>query len=363
MKINFGSSRVPWVDNAKALGIILVFYLHFIQNCIYEISNESFFTEQHRFACSFVMNLFFLLAGYIAANKPATFKLFLFPRLGLRIAQIVVLNLIIVPFYYFFYDCSFFDILKEFSKRFFLGIPNINYPTWFLVCLLTVEIYYFFCNKLHLVDTQKLPALIFLSGLMGFMLVYINPYLNYSNVSLQFWYLNEGFIVLSFYLLGVSLRSLKIIEVAHKKIPLLAFATLCTAILLNTYNLNITGQSWNSVSISEALNGSPVFFYFNALTGSLIVILLAKVIRPFSFLTYIGKNSLAFYGINGLFLHFLNNEIIKHIIISQQRFYLFIACIFGSLLSLLICFPMVYVLNKIFSLITSSFTERLHRSS
>ena len=61
------SSRIPWVDVAKGLGIALVFYGHFVQ-CFIDLGVPAA-AGQMRWIYSFHMPFFFLLVGYVYKDR------------------------------------------------------------------------------------------------------------------------------------------------------------------------------------------------------------------------------------------------------------------------------------------------------
>ena len=54
--------RVEWVDTAKAWGILLVYYGHFVQ-AVYKLDNNAVALSQEKLIYSFHMPLFTLLSG------------------------------------------------------------------------------------------------------------------------------------------------------------------------------------------------------------------------------------------------------------------------------------------------------------
>ncbi|MEW6419494.1 MAG: acyltransferase family protein [Nitrospirota bacterium] len=167
-------SRVEWIDNAKAIGIVLVYYGHFLQSFnSFFLTKKDLLFLQFRFIYSFHMPLFLILSGYITAGKIINMNNFLIPRIYSRLVQLIFLNLLIMPCYYLFAQQYFWlVIINEFITKLILGLPNINYPTWFLVFILIVEIYYFLGVNLIIKSNSSIILIlsIIIFGLIGFFL-------------------------------------------------------------------------------------------------------------------------------------------------------------------------------------------------
>lgn len=93
----FSPKRLYWIDNAKALGIIAVFYGHIIEKVF--LTSNSVAYLQFKLVYSFHMPLFFILAGYVAKQPGLDFHSFIKDKFLSRILPVIFFNILIIPIY------------------------------------------------------------------------------------------------------------------------------------------------------------------------------------------------------------------------------------------------------------------------
>ena len=152
------AKRVVWIDYAKFIGIILVI-------CGHQTKNLSWFD----FISGFDIPLFFFLSGFLFSfKKYDSYQLFLKARIKQLVVPYLLVNFITyVPWLiYFRHQNEFFYTTSHFYKS-FVGIFYGNgyndwlmqcIPSWFIICLFTLENIYFLVFR-HLKGMYKYLAL------------------------------------------------------------------------------------------------------------------------------------------------------------------------------------------------------------
>lgn len=343
--------RVLWVDIAKAYGMLLVFYGHLLEKLI-DLGNVAAFL-QFKFIYSFHMPLFFLLAGYTSKNNSLSYKEFLRLNLTSRIIPVIFFNLLAMTIN--IYQDSLLGSLHWNNYLFGLinllkGHPVYNVVTWFLVCLFTIENIHFFLS--HYLKTNKQliisAVILFLSGLL--ITLNIEFVTSVTGVEKNFWFVHEALVAYLFYQFGKILKDWELLEekiTLFFQLFLLVFTGL---IVLLTFNLNtnLFTVKTTAVIMASSSHGNFVLFPLTALAGSLFVISLAKLTPSSKIILFIGQNTLILLGLNGLFFHFGNQWLFTLIkeFLTDSHLVVFEACSLGTLLSIVLCVPCIFIFNK-----------------
>lgn len=135
--------RVMWIDYAKFIGIVLVI-------CAHQTTNKGWFD----FISAFDIPLFFFLSGFLFSFKKFdSYQQFLKARVRQLLVPYFLLNFVAYFFWLFFF--KFFDQMFVSSGPFYKSFFGIFYgngygdwlihcvPTWFIICLFTLENIYF----------------------------------------------------------------------------------------------------------------------------------------------------------------------------------------------------------------------------
>ena len=349
------TQRISWLDNAKALGIILVFYGHIVEKIFvtYAIPAAGL---QYKLIYSFHMPLFFLLSGYLV-KKTQHRKLVIFikNKFMTRIVPFFFFNILILPCYFIFVKISSQSIdVSQFFPNIALspllaGSPTLNTITWFLACLLSVEVInyllYPFLRKSRIVMCMA----IVLSYVMGWSLSYKTDIINQYITVPDYWFIQEALVAYSFYLFGNLIAACPIF---YKKMnPYLnVFLLLLTATcLFATFNLNDGPFKLYPVPIfAFGGYGSFLLFPLTASAGSMCIISASRLIPSFSFMNFLGRNTLSLMGLNYIFITSMNTSFIQYSmkIFSGNHFSVFIQCASLTCITLLLCVPFVILLKR-----------------
>jgi acyltransferase len=166
----------------------------------------------------------------------------------------------------------------------------------------------------------------------------INQYITIPD----YWCIHAALVAYSFYLFGNLIATFSIF---HEKVNpyldglLLIFTAVC---VLATFNLN------HVVHFGSCIYGSFPLFPFTAIAGSICIISAARLMPSFSFMTFLGMNTLSLMGLNFIFVYFTNFSFIYYTMefFSDNHFSVFMHCAFLTCITLLLCVPLVIFLKR-----------------
>lgn len=307
------SKRLPWLDMAKAYGIFLVYYGHFVEKIAgFEgFAVETAAYQQYKCIYAFHMPLFFILSGFVYKHKEQPLRSFLYQKVLTRIVPAIFFNILAIGIY-------FLDHVARgsngFAERYSLpailvdvltGYPFGNFLTWFLFCLFTVELLNYLIYPLIKDNLWKSAGLVIFTLLVGYYLALnqgINSYLPLRG--LHTWYLHESLIGLSFYQFGFILKQSNIVSWFEQPLPKYVGLGVTLVATVATFNLNQGPflDPRDMVALALTSYGNLFLFSVTAITGSLFIILLSLSLPSFKGVAFIGKNTLILLGMNFLYM-------------------------------------------------------------
>ena len=350
--------RIGMIDIARFYGIALVYYGHFIERIMY-LKNPTA-AIHYKFIYSFHMLLFFVLAGFIAKESDLQlgFRKYLKHRFFSRLIPFIFFTGLMIVLTLFF-SGDFFGLelpsIRGYLQGLLLtafGLPNFNVPTWFLMCLFSVELVHYFAFRFFKADSKILiGAVIFYVGgyLLNWKVDFFNP-MNQRVVGWNYLYIHEALCVYSFYLLGIYLRRKRfLMDKTSLKILAPGLITGFLAVLF-TYKLNQGPFSFfNSVVIMMSSHGHFFFFPLTAVMGSIFILFLAKATPSLGTVAWLGQNALILFCLNGIFYHFINGRAAQWVVeyLSGVSWVIFAVGSLMTLVSLTLCIPLIYFFDKL----------------
>ncbi|HEY9035127.1 MAG TPA: acyltransferase [Pseudomonadales bacterium] len=340
--------RITWPDNAKALGILLVFWGHLLEKTF---PNELAF-QFYKAIYAFHIPLFFLLAGiFFRYRSNLRFGELVLSHGKSRLIPVLFFSLIATPMLLlpaaWGLESTGASWSHALEKLWFLlqGWPVNNWACWFLVCLFTLELIAFELIPFLNTRYRQWTAVIVLA-VLGYCLT-ADPFAAAARlgISKNWWFVQEAVVALPFYLLGHFLAGTWLRERASN-VKEVALAVACTAGLLVTYNLNMNDPGPPSVNMSGAQHGRPFLFYMTALLGSVAVIQWARLMPYNRLIAFIGANTLPLIGLNGLLLQFFNRPIVNALNDIASGPMLVVLIFMASVVTLLACLPIVMLFNR-----------------
>ncbi|CAM3643417.1 acyltransferase family protein [Cohnella lubricantis] len=323
--------RLEWADIAKGIAIILVLVAH----------TPLEYDPIGIFINSFHMALFFAISGFFyRTDAHPSFAAFLAKKA--RTLLIPYVSFATVSFLYFllryhFGDSAYYadlSVMRQFFGIFYsAGIRewmDFNLPLWFLTCLFSVEVIYYWIARLAGSRVLILYTLLTCS-LLGYLDSVVNPYklpwsLDVAMTAVVFFGLGHLFKSLIDYLVSLPL--------AAKIIGGLLFLGLNIAFTVQRVNLNMK------------LLGHYIDFYMAAICGIVLCLLLSSAIRSKA-LAYLGRNALIIMAGHLPLFTIVSRLLVKFGPITNTYAYEFTK-VFVTLLLLL---PIIYVINHYFPFI------------
>ena len=353
------SKRLPWLDMAKAYGMFLVYYGHFVEKIA---EHQGYLAEtaaykQYKFIYAFHMPLFFILSGFVYKYKEQSLGSFIYQKVLTRIVPALFFNFFAIGIY--FVD----HIVRSnngFGERYSVptiliniltGYPFGNFLTWFLFCLFTVELLNHLIYPLTKDNLWKRCGLAIVTLIVGYYLgLHQSINANLPFQGLRTWYFNEALVGLSFYQFGFILRQSGMVEWFEKPLNRYVGLGLTLIVTVATFNLNQGPflDPRNMVALALTSYGNLFLFSITAITGSLFVILLAISLPGIKGITFIGKSTLILLGMNFFFMDIAKPMIGKiGLSIFENWLIVTVFCIGITLISFVVTVPLIQLLHKL----------------
>lgn len=322
--------RDATIDIAKGIGIYLVCLGH-------TTSNEVLLKWMY----SFHMPLFFFLSGIFHSHSENYFEFF---KKKVRALLVPYLFFAITLFMFFLLVSKKIGFsvgenlsVKENFIGIFIGTEIKNFSQvswggqlWFLLVLFLVANFMYFIKKLSL-KTQILVNI-----LMIIVNIYLTKKLNFKLP----WSFLTSLMAFNFYWFGNYFRK----DILNRKnIPNLILASL---LIINLIISHLNGK----VDMWRNSYGNLIMFFIGAYSGILFLIFfIKKFILNNGFLKYIGKNSLVILAYHRRGITIIKVVFILILKISIPENNTIFDLIF-SLVEILLCIPIIVILNKYFPL-------------
>jgi len=346
-------NRIAALDIARILGLFTVYYGHIVEQTMYLGNSAS--ALQYKFIYSFHMPLFFVLSGVIAKDwgRDMGPLAFVKSRLASRVLPLLVFNLALclislavtpafppIPLHT---AADYGHAIVMTLTR----LPVFDIPTWFLMCLVSVEIIHALFFRFLRDSSLKIGAAIVGFYLAGYAL---NLQWNFFADGNNYWLWNEAITMYAFYLVGVLIARHHVLDLSAPRVVLLLGAIAAFAIVYFTYDLNQGPfrMKISAVVILAAAHGQIVWFVVTTLAGTAAILLLASAMPAWGRLRSMGKNALIFFCLNGVVYHQVNPRLAHWFIASwpQNGWSLGIYATGLSVLSLAACAPIAMALNR-----------------
>ena len=354
--------RIRFIDTARIYGVTLVYYGHFIES--YMKAGSAVAAYHYKFIYSFHMVLFFILSGYIAKKQPLDIRgrRYLKRLAASRLLPYAFLSLLLmVPTFWITDFTAGLELptkegyLKGLAATFLSGFPYFNIPTWFLICLFVVELMNYTATP-YLTSHRRVIFTAFGFYLVGSILAWNARFLNPINILsphgkiYPYFMVLEAFTAYSFYLVGVFLRRSNFLLKDVPWIKCFTGVLICLTLVYLTFDLNkgmFTIPFYDAVVMLGSSHGNPILFPLTSITGSLMILFLAKLTPNFKSLSFLGRNSLIIFGLNGFFYHFVNDRLALWLLSQHagESLSILTTGIVVSIMSLLLTVPCVFLLN------------------
>lgn len=341
--------RLDAIDAARAVGLLLVYYGHFVEQIMY-LKNPAA-ASQYKWIYSFHMILFFILSGWIrgAKQSSAPSSVFIKSTLASRIVPYFFFSLLLavmsllLPGWFPIVDLSSAKGYVQAAVSTGLGFPLFNIPMWFVACLVSVECVHHFL-RWFLDSTTKILLTALVCYIAGYAL---NEEYFFFGQNLSFWLLHEVPVVYAFYLVGFLLGRSPVLNFMTPGRSVALFLA-ALAIVHLTYDLNQGPFRYlQAVIILLSGHGHFIWFPVTALAGSAMVLALGRALQGVPWLTFFGRNALILLGLNGVFYHFVNAPLAAWCVanLPGDGWTVFFVSALVAMVSLCLCLPVILGLN------------------
>lgn len=341
-------TRHKGIDAARALGMLLVYYGHYVEQLMYLGNGAA--AAQYKCIYSFHMIFFFVVSGWTGGLRAprGPFPAFVRYRFLSRIVPYLVFSAVLavlaqfIPGWYPLADVRTGAGFMQAMVSTLMGFPLFNIPLWFLGALVSVECCHFWMMRLGSLRRTGLAAVIML--IIG---LAVNSRIFFLEQGLMFWLVNEVPVAWAFYFLGVVLAQGGVLD-RFSRPALLATVLGTGLVVLLTYNLNEGPfRIIQAVVILLGSHGQPVLFVCTALAGSFLLLALGQLLAGSRILGTIGRNSLTALAMNGVFYHFMNKPlaawVAENLPAAGWSVFLGASCV--TVVSLGLCLPVFALAN------------------
>jgi fucose 4-O-acetylase-like acetyltransferase len=322
---------------------LLVFYGHVLQSL--SIAGWLSVRPPFHFIYAFHMPLFFLVAGFFFQPGHA-----LGERAGAlvrrRLLPVAFFGLLMLPFWSYGplrHGANWWAVVWPQMAGYVRGMPQLNWGTWFLVCLFMCE-----CMALVLLRRVKSMAGQILLGLLCIgvgtqFCAHVHGVAELTGIEDPTWFIYEAVVALGFYAIGHAVFPW-LQRLARPDVVVGIIAVLSLLLALDTLGLNASSPDL-VVMMASSQHGNALDFTITALAGSFLILGLGMLLARVRLLRVIGQKSLILLGLNGVFFHFVNPLLTK--VLGPQDT-LVSVCGYALLLtvvSLLLYWPLVRLLE------------------
>lgn len=322
--------RLYFIDNMKAIGIILVVLGHA------KWLNEDIV----KFIYSFHMPLFFFLSGYLASVIPVSTKENL----------TAVSKRLLIPFVFFFlisyilwlplhlfgsgqasqipWYAPVIDFIYSYSTSF-----HINGVLWFFPSLITVVL----IDRLILCKLHNLLALAISLVVSAFVVFEFSRW----DIALV-WSIDTALVALLFFMLGKTISKYGFCMHNIVSVKSTSIIALCTGLLLFfLMDLNEGKLDLRSLAFGEI----PVLYYANAILGICFVFCLSYLLPQNKMLTTIAMSTLTIFPIHSILFRFLT-KFETSLIMHFNDVFIALLPLINTVVAILICLLIHRLLSK-----------------
>lgn len=300
--------RQDWADAARGLGMVLVYYGH-VAAAVTDLHGAGLW--QMRFIYAFHMPLFFVLSGMFfrvdgdrsARRQELTVR---------RLAPVIFFSALLLPLWMagpLLHHESVWNVLAPSLLAYLHGHPDLNWVTWFLVCLWVCE-----CMALSLLP--RLPGAA-AQALVGAALILLGVVAcNHADataaligIEVSAWFLYEACVALGFLLIGHAARPAMDAVAQRPAMALgLALGGFAGVVWMLDWNAELAARP---VMMAAARHGDPLAFALTALSGTAGALGLAVLLQSSTTLVMLGRHTIALLGLGGVFFHFVNRVVLR----------------------------------------------------
>jgi len=375
--------RIQWVDTSKAILIWIIYYVHIQEGFVYKEAfgingNFDHGIKILNFLVFFAVPMFFFISGFVTKEIKTTFRIYCIKKFSSLMIPMYIFNLfsfVLIVVVRVFYDGLLLEDLRKFplSKieqmlvMFTNGVPAFNFPTWFLTCLFTTSILYFFVNKFAKTKRRVILSILFFS-VLGYAMQPLSQSIPNFEYVIYIWFIPTSFTSLTFYLSGSLFREINFFGYIDKNFAvkmIILIISLVILFFLNDFFPVRNDPQFHEYRGGPYMNhlvfGNYFVFYIGAFAGIIASSCIAMSIRPNMLMNYVGQNTLALLFFVGIFYQFVDPSfafiVVKYFSNISFMSFLLISAFF-AILQVGMSLPFVQKISKSVDFIKNLFYNR-----
>lgn len=346
------SDRLQWIDTTKVLAILLVLFVHIMES--FHDAGVDGLMPTIKYFHAFLLTFFFITSGFFFKPKADSFWGEFKHRFLVRALPVFAFGLLMYPFNFVLeHNVNITEKHNALAilAMYLVGLPVLDWTTWFLVALFTAELVCYFFP----------PQRSLWVKLVGIVLLYSIGWW-FSEIAAKslfiitgFWFFREALIISSILIIGSLLRPYILNFYQHGPLRVFIYFVICLVVSLLTYDLNqivIPPEEHRPVVVdretvimSLGMHGDYFLFMFTGLVGAMMCVFFGMLVPSFKPIPYLAKNSLLLIGLIGFFFHFINNPFAEALALEDRNMALLVSIAF-AFVQLLLCIPGIWLLDK-----------------
>lgn len=355
-------SRLDWLVASRGYAMYGIFLGHILTSLGFDHGHHA---HDHpllhfigRYLDPMLIPFFVLIIGAFYSRTGSGFADYAKLKFGQRMLPVYLYLLLVIPFYFIFPvgGGSGWDSVAR-IPMYLLGIPWLNWPSWFLIALFVAEILHYFIQPRF-----KKPRQVLLLALTLFTLGWLFNYYKFEHPTLFFlgmiWMIHACPLFLSLLLLGSLLKKqlIKMTQWPVHKVLLLGIAAtsiLVLAVELNTYPMLPKEHGLHNFVPNDRIAnmfgqyGQYLWFLLAVIAGPIAFTCFCRLAPVNRFIRSCGDYSLVLLGLNGIFLNVLNVRLVGLFSHTTESDALLLAyCMLLAFASLAACLGLAMVLDK-----------------
>jgi acyltransferase len=358
------TERVNWVDVAKALGIFLVFYGHYVEKLA--VLDQTAAEAQMNWIYSFHMPMFFLFVGLIYKRREMSTSDFLVRQIRGRLVPVWVFNLIGMVIWIVIemanqpaqadlttrWLAAWPECKTKLELVFIYGRPGFNVLTWFLICLFLVEVWQFLLKDRIRTIPRLLVSIAFFGGLAVLASLYYDLVEEQLGKRRVWWEFTPALLAMFFYQIGILCKETGVFAIKISNPARGALCLLCLAVSLAVFNQNQGLANFTQPRVPlmvEARYGEIWWFLPACLAGTGFIIYLSQLLAFSRFLTRLGSITLSLMLLDGIWHSFINLPAASWILRQfpdHDPTTMTIHCLIGTVASMAISWPVAVFLER-----------------
>jgi len=300
--------RLDWLDYMRALAMVAVYLLHVLDRL--NESQPGATSVVWQVASAVAVPAFFFISGMLARRERRPLQIALAAKLRRNLYPIAFFSVMMLPFW-LLYGKTMIE-LQAAAKMYLYGSPRLHWMMWYMIAALWIELFawalFAWFGDRPWISWLWCLLFAFAGGVLTPLIIDLQLR---HGLPRELWFMGESLVCATFYFAGHATRPL-LTQLPRKF--WLACMLLLTTVLACVAAANNQVPVFRAVTIPFSIHGNYLLFLATAFTGILAITLLAQLlpanVRP---MLFVGRNTLVYFGLNGLCLHFIDRMVASEI--------------------------------------------------